>query len=143
MQGIPEIALSLAANGEPAKAEQLYRRLFGLAETWKANTIDPLIAVTAGYVSFLQNQPARLGEVSAAIEEYRRVLVDANGLDSGTLIMPLQMRIEFAGRYPRWTDGDAAARELLALEGSLTGTGSDAYTDDVKAIAQMRARRGQ
>ena len=140
---IPEIASVLAAKKESARAEQLYQRLFGMAETWRVNTVVPLLAVSEGYVTFLMNQPDRLGEVSAAIEQCRRLLIEANGPDSATLVTPVRMKIEFARLHPQWMDRETAMREVLALEETLSGASSKAYKDDAKELENVRSRRGQ
>ncbi len=75
----PQIAHGLAANKEPAKSEQLFQRLFALTQIEAADSLQPLIAVTQNYVRFLMNQSDRLGDVPAAIEKYRGVLIDADG----------------------------------------------------------------
>jgi hypothetical protein len=91
----PEVANTLAANKEHAKAEQLFRRLFALAQSWSTDNVQPLLGVTQNYARFLMYQPDRLGEAPAAIEEFRRVLIDSNGPDSASLAEPLRMRMEF------------------------------------------------
>jgi len=134
---VPGIAYTLASHKESAKAEQLYRRLFALAETWKANTMQPLIAVSRSYVGFLRNQPERLGEAPAAIERHRRVLVEANGLDSATLAEPLRMSIDLARAGSAWPQAEGLARELLELQESLSGPTSEPYLADLQIAARV------
>jgi tetratricopeptide (TPR) repeat protein len=134
---VPNIASMLASHKEPAKAEQLYRRLFAVAETWKTNTMQPLVTVTARYVYFLRNQPEREGEVPAAIEQHRRVLVEANGPDSGTLAEPLRMSIELARARSQWPQAEESARELLELQESLSGNTSEPYLGDLQIAARL------
>jgi hypothetical protein len=131
------IASTLASHKEAAKGDKLYQRLFAVAETWKMNDLRPLLAVTANYVNFLRDQEDRLGEVPAAIEQYRRVLIEADGPDSGSLTKPLRMSIEFAHTRSQWSQADASARELLALQESLSGNTSEPYLGDLQLAARM------
>jgi len=83
------------------------------------------------------SQTERLGEVPAAIEQFRRVLADANGPDSATLVEPLQMSVEFERSQMQWDKADASARELLQLQESLSGNTSEAYLRDLQTAAQV------
>ena len=71
------IAGGLAGSKEPAKAEQLFRRLFAFAKDSSAESPAPLMVVTRNYARFLMNQEDRLGEVPFALEQLRSVLMDA------------------------------------------------------------------
>jgi len=134
---VPGIAYTLVAHKESAKAEQLYRRLFAVAETWKTNTMRPLIAVSRSYVGFLRDQPGRLGEVPAAIERYRRILMEANGPDSASLAEPLRMSIDLARAGSAWPRAEALARELIELQESLSGPTSEPYLGDLQIAARV------
>jgi len=139
---VPEMAESLAANHEPAKAETLFQRLFALAQTWSVDSMQPLIAVTRSYAQFLINQPDRWGEVAAAIERYRSVLTDANGPDSGSLAEPLRMRLASEHARSQWEKADASARELLELQESLSGNTSEPYLGDLQTVARVYEAAG-
>jgi len=139
---VPQIAHTLAANEEPAKAERLFQRLFALAQSRSVDTMQPLIAVTQNYARFLMNQPDRLREVPAAIEQYRRVLSDANGPDSATLVEPLRMEVEFAQSHSQYEKADAAARELLDLQETLSGNTSEFYLRDLQSAARVYEAAG-
>jgi tetratricopeptide (TPR) repeat protein len=139
---VPQIAQALAAKKEPAKAEQLFQRLFALGQIWAADNMLPLLAVTQNYARFLMNQPDRLGEAAAAIEQVRRVLTDANGPDSASLAEPLRMRIEFERRHSLWEKADGSVRELLELQESLSGNTSDAYLSDLQNAARVYEAAG-
>jgi tetratricopeptide (TPR) repeat protein len=139
---VPQIAGSLAANKEPAEAEQLFQRLFALGQDWSVDSLQPLIAVTQNYARFLMGQPDRLNEVPAAIEQYRSLLTDANGPDSGSLVEPLRMKIEFEQSHSQWEKADASARELLKLQESLSGNTSDPYLGDLQTAARVYQAAG-
>jgi len=134
---VPQIAQALAANKESAKAEGLYQHLFALAQDWSVDSMQPLIEVTQSYPSFLMGQPDRLSEVSAAIERYRQVLIDANGPDSASLAEPLRMKIDFERSHLQWEKADASARELLELQESLSGNTSEPYLRDLQTAPQV------
>ena len=138
----PQLAHTLVAHKEPAKAEQLFRRLFALAQDWSVNNVQPLIGVTQNYARFLMSQPDRLGEAPAAIEQYRRVLTDANGPESASLAEPLRMRMELESSRSQWENADASARELLELQESLSGNTSDPYLTDLQTVARMYEAAG-
>jgi len=139
---VPQIAGALAANKEPAKAEQLFQRLFALAQNWSVDNTQPLLAVTQSYARFLMAQPDRLGEAPAAIEQYRSVLSDANGPDSGSLAEPLRMKIEFEQSHSQWEKAEASALELLELQESLSGNTSEPYLGDLQSAAQVYGAAG-
>jgi tetratricopeptide (TPR) repeat protein len=48
----PQLAQTLAAHKEPARADQLFRRLFALAQEWSVNNVQPLLDVTQNYRAF-------------------------------------------------------------------------------------------
>ena len=137
-----QVAQGLAMNKEPARAEQLFQRLLALARTWSADNMQPLIAVTQNYVRFLMSQPGRLGEVPAAIEQYRSVLTDANGPDSASLAEPLRLNIEFELSHSQWEKAQASARDLLELQESLSGNTSEPYLSDLQIAARVYEASG-
>jgi tetratricopeptide (TPR) repeat protein len=139
---VPQIAQELAANKEPARAERLFQSLLALAQNRKADNMQPLLAVTQNYVRFLMNQPDRLGEVPAAIEQYLGVLTDANGPDSASLAEPLRLRIQFEVSQSQWERAAASARELLELQESLNGNTSTTYLEDLQTAARVYAAAG-
>jgi tetratricopeptide (TPR) repeat protein len=138
----PQLAHALAAHKEPAKAEQLFRRLFALAQDWSVNNVQPLLGVTQNYARFLMSQPDRQGEAPAAIEQYRRALTDANGPESAGLSEPLRMRMELESSRSQWENADASARQLLELQESLSGNTSDPYLTDLQNVARMYEAAG-
>jgi tetratricopeptide (TPR) repeat protein len=139
---VPLIATSLAMEAEQDMAEELYDRVFVIAQTWKASTMEPLITLARARAAFLQNRPERLPEVPAAIAQYRRVLVEANGPDSASLAEPVRMRLEFDRAHSRWLQADAAARELMEIQESLSGRTSDPYLRDLQIAARTYEAAG-
>jgi hypothetical protein len=139
---MPQIAQQLAANNEPAKAEHLFQRLLALARNWSADNTQPLIAVTQSYARFLMSQPDRLGDVPAAIEQYRSVLTDAYGPESASLAEPERLKIEFTLSQSQWERAEASARELLELQESLSGNTSEPYLGDLQTAARAYEAAG-
>ena len=140
--GIPQIANSLAANKETARAEQLFHRLIALAQTWKVEHVQPLIVATQNYVHFLSGQRDRWGEVPAAIEQFRSVLIEANGPDSGRLGEPLRMKVQFERSHLPWEKAEASVRELLQFEESVSGNTSEPYLNDLQTAARIYQAAG-
>jgi tetratricopeptide (TPR) repeat protein len=140
---VPEIASVLVRHLEPAKAEQLFQRLLTVAGTEQASNIQLLTTVAQNYVNFLDAQPERVSEVPAAIERYRRVLLEANGPCSGSLIEPLRRSVEFARAHSQWPQAQAAARELLEMQESLSGSTSEPYLGDLQTAARVYQAAGE
>jgi tetratricopeptide (TPR) repeat protein len=139
---VTQTAQALAAHKERARAEQLFQRMFSLAQNWSADRVPPLIMTMQNYARFLMGQPDRLGEVPAALEQYRRTLKDANGPDSGSLAEPLRMKLEFERSHSQWERADASARELLELQESLSGNTSERYLGDLQMVARVYQAAG-
>ncbi|MGA2039473.1 MAG: tetratricopeptide repeat protein [Bryobacteraceae bacterium] len=139
---VPQIASALASNEQPVKAEQLFQRLFALAQNRSADSLQPLITVSQNYARFLIGRPDRAGEVSAAIEQYRSVLIDADGPGSGALAEPQRMQVEFERSQSQWQKAAASADELLELQASLSGDTSDPYLNDLQLAASVYVGAG-
>ena len=140
---VPQVASTLAASKEPAKADQPFQRLFAMAQNRSADSLQPLITVSQNYVRFLIDRPDHAGEVSAAIEQYRSVLIDADGPDSGALAEPLRMQIEFERSQSQWEKAAVSADELLELQASLSGDTSDPYLNDLQLAASVYEGAGE
>jgi truncated hemoglobin YjbI len=139
---IPNVANQLAANKQPAKAEQLFQRLFTLMETWQVDNVQHLITVSQNYTQFLMGQKDRWNEVPAALEKYRDLLASSNGADSGTLAQPLRMKLEFQRSHSQWEPAQSSGRELLELQESLSGNTSDPYLRDLLTVARVYTAAG-
>jgi len=139
---LPQIALDLAANKEPARAEHLHQRLLALARIWSVESYQPLIAATQNYVRFLMSQPDRQGDVPAAIEQYRSVLIEADGPDSASMAEPLRLKTEFAGARSQWEKAAVLAQDLLELQQSLSGNTSEPYLTDLQTAARVYEAAG-
>ncbi len=134
---IPQIAQSLAAKKEMAKADQLFQHLLATAQASPAVPRNILVGATRSYARFLTGQPDRANEAPAAIESLRRVLADANGPDSATLLEALRMKLDLVRTQARWSAVDGLGRELLQAQESMSGNTSEAYLMDLQSVASM------
>jgi hypothetical protein len=134
---VPQIARTLAMNKDAARAEQLFQRAFAVAEILAVDTNQPLLSLAQNYVQFLMFQPGRAAGVPAAIERYRGILSEVNGAESATLAEPLRMTVEFQRSRSDWEQAQAAAHELLVLQGALSGTTSELYLGDLQLAAHL------
>ncbi len=139
---IPNVASQLAANHQPANAEQLFHRLFALMETWQPDSVQHLITVNQSYAQFLMGQKERWGDVPAALEQYRDLLASSNGPDSGTLAQPVRMKLEFERSHSEWQAAQASGHDLLELQESLSGNTSEPYLRDLQSVARVYTAAG-
>ncbi len=139
---IPNVANQLAANRQPAKAEQLFQRLFALMETWQPDSVQHLITVSQNYLQFLMGQKDRWGDVPAALEQVRGLLASSNGPDSGTLAQPVRMKLEFERNHAQWQAAQASGHDLLELQESLSGNTSAPYLSDLQSVARVYTAAG-
>jgi tetratricopeptide (TPR) repeat protein len=131
---VQNVAWALLAKQKAGQAEQLFRRLFSLAEQSSDVTLRPLLAAAQFYPNFLMGQEGRRTEAPAAIDRYRDLLIQANGTSTGMLSDVWRMKIQFAGSGPAAQD---AARELLEFEESLNGKVSEPYLNALQTLAGM------
>jgi tetratricopeptide (TPR) repeat protein len=118
---MPVFASMLALKHARGKADQLWDRLFVIAEARSVDTLLPLLHVTREHARFLAEWPDRTPSARAAIAQYRDLLTTAHGPDSQELATVLRMTIEFEQDHDRPQAAAAAAEELLALASSING----------------------
>jgi len=137
---ITYLASALAEHGAPDKAELLYGKVLALVDSWSADTIEPLLSVTNQYAQFWVNQRDQPARALAAIERYRSALIAARGEGTGWMTDVLRMSI--AVEIHRGATGRATilAQDLVALEESLSGTGSRAYAQAILVLAEVAPR---
>jgi tetratricopeptide (TPR) repeat protein len=134
---VPSIAATLANTKAPDKAEQLYQRLFGLVESWSADTLQPILNVLQNYPRFLMQQQDRWPEVPGAIERYRSALTTARGEGTGWLEEALRLSIDFERAHGSQARALSAAQDLLTLEESLNGNTSEPYLRAAETLAEV------
>ena len=139
---VPGVATSLANGGEPAKAERLFERLFTVVQDPSAGSIQRLAAVHKSYVNFLAGQPAQAAAMPAALDSYRRILIEVNGPDSASLADELRMRTQFELTQSDWQKARLSAGQLLEFEESTTGKTSQAYLHDLELAATVDEAAG-
>jgi tetratricopeptide (TPR) repeat protein len=136
----PELARSLASKA-PAKADEIYRRTFTLAESWSAVTVAPLLTVQQNYARFLESQK-RWSEFEQTVEHYRATLTAARGAGTGWLEDALRLRTEVLYQAERRPDALVASQELVKLDESLGGATSEPYERAIEALANAMETTG-
>ena len=140
--GVTQVASFLAMHHEPAKGEMVFQRLFALARDWKTATMRPMIDVTGNYATFLKNQPDRVPEAAPAIDELRRVLIEANGPESGSLLEPLRIRMQMEQSHSEPAKAAESALQLLDMQEHLSGNTSQDYFRELDTAAGLEDQAG-
>lgn len=139
---IPNIASQFLNKKKPAKAEQLYQRLFGTVESWAVENPQPLIQVLQNYSQFLLQQEDRWKEAPATIKRYREAVISAHGATSGGLEAVLRATTQFEIMHGTPQGATAAAQDLVALNESLSGNTSEPYLRASTELAQQYQSHG-
>jgi len=139
---VPQVANALWAAKEPAKGEQLFQRLFAQSEAMSLENMQRPIGIRLSYIHYLMAQPERLADVPAAIARYRAALADAYGPESGRLVDPVRVEIEFARNHQQWQRADLLVRQLLELQEALSGNTSEPYLGDLQMAARVSETAG-
>jgi hypothetical protein len=132
---VANIAAGLAGRKALEKAEQLYRELLALVQSWSIDNTLPLIQAQQQYARFLIGQKDRRGEAPAAMERYRENLILTRGAESSELEQAMHLRIDFARARGARGEAVQAAEELLAFEESLSGVTSAPYMRAAQSAA--------
>jgi tetratricopeptide (TPR) repeat protein len=141
MSSAPYIASALAFRQAPEKAEQIYQELFQLAQSWSADTVQPLISVQQSYSGFLLQQQ-RWGELDRQLERYRDTIVAAGGAQSAFLEDVLHLSIDSARNRNRLKDAVTLSQGLADREESLSGNTSEPYFQVIQLQAQLMESSG-
>ena len=139
---VPSIASALASRKAPEKGEQLYHQLWILLQTWSVDNTLPLTQALQQYSRFLIAQKDRWGEAPAAIERYRENLLAAQGAETSELEQVIHLQIDFAHARAAQAEAVQGAKELLALEESLSGTTSLPYMRAAQTAANIYQSTG-
>ncbi len=134
------IASGMASRKAQAKADEIYRQVLGLAESWSPATVEPLLNVIQSYARSLASQ-RRWSEFEQAAERYRAMITTVRGAGTGRLEDVLALQTE---RYDpeRRQDALLASQERLALAESLSGNTSLPYMTALDALANTMDRSG-
>jgi len=138
---LPNLATQFVNRKQPAKAEQLYLRLFGLVEAWSADNPQALISVAQNYARYLATSD-RWNEAPAAIMRYRDLIVGTRGAASSSLGDVLRLRMEFESMHGTPQGAIKVAEELVALHESLGGNTSDLYLGAAEELARQYQSSG-
>jgi tetratricopeptide (TPR) repeat protein len=138
---MPVFASTLAIKQARGMADQLWERLFAMAEARSVDTLLPLLHVTREYARFLAEWPDRTPSARAAIARYRDLLIVAHGPGSGELSAVLRMTIEFEQDHGAPQAAAAAAEELLVLAAAVhgpDGTGNLTYIQTAAGLYEIQ-----
>ncbi len=124
---LPSVASMLAMKKEYEKAEEIYNLGLDVTQGWSVETVAPYLNLLQARPGILQQRQDRVGEVPAAIEQYRSALIAAHGPQTGRLDAALHLAVGYYRLIGAGREAVPAARELLALEESLSGTTSEPY----------------
>jgi hypothetical protein len=136
---VPNLASTLKDKDE---AELLYERLFGLVESWRGQTMVPLLSALQQHVFFLQ-QRLRTDELLTALDRYRDALADAHGPLSESLADVLRQAIQAERGRNDNGKAPALARDLLTLEDALSGDTSQSYLQALELTASLYEGNGE
>jgi tetratricopeptide (TPR) repeat protein len=132
---VPNLAMQLVNRKEPAKAEQLYERLFAVVETWSVDNPQALMTTEQTYARFLMESD-RWNKAPAAIKRYRDLIVDAHGAASISLGDALRLNMQFERMHGTPQGAIKVAQDLVALHESLGGNTSDLYLGAAEELAR-------
>jgi tetratricopeptide (TPR) repeat protein len=134
------MASMLTSRQAPNKADEIYRRILALAESWSPATVEPLLTAQKNYAGALRNQQ-QWGEFDQTVERYSATLTATRGPGTGWLEDSLRLRAGYL--YPdRLRDALAASQELVALEESLSGATSEPYLRATETLASAMEATG-
>jgi tetratricopeptide (TPR) repeat protein len=138
--GVLSVA-DVIAGKQPAKAEQLYRRLLAAVEEWSGDTVNPLAMASLSYIGFLMRRADRRDAVAAAIGRYGAIVAAARGADAGTKAV-LDRTIDFEGSSNSLERAIFLLQERLRLEESLSGNTSQPYLNALGVLVSLYERSG-
>jgi tetratricopeptide (TPR) repeat protein len=139
---MPVFASMLALKQARGMADQLWERLFAMAEARAVDTLLPLLHVTREHARFLAEWPDRAPSARAAIVRYRDLLITAHGPGNGELATVLRMTIEFEQDHGAPQAAAAAAEELLALSAAIHGPDGTGNLTAIQTIAGLYEMQG-
>jgi tetratricopeptide (TPR) repeat protein len=137
---VPSLATTLSIKA-PVQADELYRNVSALTQSWSADTKQPWLTVLEGYPRFLISQQ-RSAEAPPAIERYRAALRTARGADTGWLEEPLRLTIDLERGRNSPQAAIPAAQDLLGLEETLDGPASEPYYRAAETLAHLYRATG-
>jgi hypothetical protein len=123
-----ELATRLGEHA-PDKAEQLFQLLLSMAESWRADTLQPLASVTEAYSQFRVSLGDHPEEALAAIQGHRSLLIASRGEGTGWLEDVLRLEIQVESDRGAVGRALILAQDLVAMEESLSGKSSQSYKE--------------
>ncbi len=138
------VASSLASSigvKSAVQADELYRNISEVTQSWSAETMSPWLAALESYPRFLIEQQ-RAGEVPPAIARYQAALKTAHGPDTGWLEDPLRLTIDMERGRNSPQAAIPVAQNLLALEEALDGPTSEPGYRAAETLADLYRSTG-
>ena len=129
LPAVSEIAERLAGREAVNEAEQLFQEMLSMAQSWSADSLQPLLDVTQAYAQFRVSLGDHAAEALDAIERYRNVLIASRGAETGWMVDILKFQIEVEGDRGDFGRSVILAQDLLAFEESIGGKGSQGYKE--------------
>jgi tetratricopeptide (TPR) repeat protein len=139
--GVPNVATELANRKESEKAERLYQRLFGLVESWSAESPQALMNVLQNYSRFAKS-PDQASKALAAIQRYRDSAIITHGAISGPVVDALRLTMQFERMHGSPQKVITAAEDLVSLQESLSGNTSEPYLRAAEDLAREYQSNG-
>jgi hypothetical protein len=139
-QMAPELARAISIKA-PVQADELYRNVTAVAQSWSADTMLPWLSMLGEYPRFLLSLQ-RSGEAPPTIERYRSALKTARGADTGWLEEPLRLTIELERGRNSPQAAILAAQNLLGLEETLDGPTSEPLYRAAETLADLYRSNG-
>jgi hypothetical protein len=134
------VANSISSKA-PVQADELYRNVAEVTQSWSAETMEPWLNALEGYPPFLLSLQ-RGGDALPAIERYRSALRTARGADTGWMEDPLIFTIEVERGRHSLSAAILAAQNLLGLEETLDGPTSEPFYRAAETLAELYRATG-
>ena len=141
---LARVGLSVAnivANKSPAQADELYRNVTEVTQSWSPDTMQPWLTAVEGYPRFLMSAQ-RNAEAAPAIERYRSALKASRGADTGWMEEPLRLTVELERGRNSPQAAILPAQNLVALEETLDGPTSEPLYRAAETLAQLYGSTG-
>jgi Tetratricopeptide repeat len=132
---VPSVANAISIKA-PVQADELYRNVTAVTQSWSADTMLPWLTMLGGYPRFLLSLQ-RSGEGPPAIERYRSALKTSRGGDTGWMEEPLRLTIELERGRNSPQAAILAAQNLLGLEETLDGPTSEPLYRAAETLADL------
>jgi hypothetical protein len=140
---VAQIADTLAQHRASSAAQQIYDRLFAVAEARAADSPLALLSAIESYLRHLSSRRDRWAEVPAVLNHYRSLQIAAHGADSSGAIAALQLSLSFEDARGATSAALRITRDMVAREEALSGSSSKAYIEALRRLAREQNLDGE